>query len=548
MIRAFTEANPDYPVANSLAYSIYKMMPNDTDLTVFRKDRDIEGFNFAFIGDHFDYHTALDRYDRLDRNTLAHQGSYLVPLLDHFSRVPLDKLKSQDDWVYFNLPFYGLLSYPFNWIWPIYLIAVIVFLALLIWGFREGSLTQKGVLAGWVPMLMCLLINGLAGYFAWPLLNALYPSYGDMLHGFTYNGYLYIAAWAAFAVGSCFLVYGRFRKLSAADAMVAPAAFWLVVCGLLNHYLAGAAFFIIPGLALLMMLLFAIRQEHPNPYFLTALGIPALWILAPLVKLFPEGLGLKMMIAASLMTTFIFMLLLGILQRYPKKNRLGWLGLLVFLGLLAGAHFQSGFGPERPKPTSLLYALDTDSGQAFWATYEQVPSEWTQAYLKDAQSAAEALGSQTLSSKYSTGFTQVAGAPVKEVPTPEVRMIRDTILAGERQVSLEIVSRRAVNRLEVFVNDTPLAEARVCGLPLEQTYLQNRRGGKLVTRYVSYNQPTRLDLAFPADRPLELTIYEASNDLLTNPLFSVPPRPAGAIPMPFVLNDAVLLIKHLRFD
>lgn len=35
IIDAFKEAGVDYPVANSLAYSIYKKLPNDTDLTVF---------------------------------------------------------------------------------------------------------------------------------------------------------------------------------------------------------------------------------------------------------------------------------------------------------------------------------------------------------------------------------------------------------------------------------------------------------------------------------------------------------------------------------
>ncbi|MBN2869258.1 MAG: M28 family peptidase, partial [Flavobacteriaceae bacterium] len=72
LMKEFVAANPEYPVANSLAYSIYKMLPNDTDLTVFRRDGNIEGFNFAFIDDHFDYHTANDNYQRLDRNTLEH--------------------------------------------------------------------------------------------------------------------------------------------------------------------------------------------------------------------------------------------------------------------------------------------------------------------------------------------------------------------------------------------------------------------------------------------------------------------------------------------
>ena len=83
---------------------------------------------------------------------------------------------------------------------------------------------------------------------------------------------------------------------------------------------------------------------------------------------------------------------------------------------------------------------------------------------------------------------------------------------------------------------------------LSADYLKRRRGGKLITHFVSDNDPTRLDLAFAATSPLALTIYEASNDLLTNPLFSVPPRPEGQIPMPFVVNDAILVIKTLRFE
>lgn len=38
------------------------------------KMRIIRDFNFAFIEDHFDYHTAQDSYERLDRETLLHQA------------------------------------------------------------------------------------------------------------------------------------------------------------------------------------------------------------------------------------------------------------------------------------------------------------------------------------------------------------------------------------------------------------------------------------------------------------------------------------------
>ena len=69
LIKAFQDANPEYPVATSLMYSIYKMLPNDTDSTVLREDGDLDGFFFAFIDDHYDYHTANDNVERLDRLT-----------------------------------------------------------------------------------------------------------------------------------------------------------------------------------------------------------------------------------------------------------------------------------------------------------------------------------------------------------------------------------------------------------------------------------------------------------------------------------------------
>ena len=100
----------------------------------------------------------------------------------------------------------------------------------------------------------------------------------------------------------------------------------------------------------------------------------------------------------------------------------------------------------------------------------------------------------------------------------------------------------------MFTNDTPLKEATVNGIALSAYYLEHRRYGKLVTHYVSDNDATELLLRFPQASPLELTIYEASNDLLSNPLFSIPPRHENLLPMPFVLNDAVLQIKSLRFE
>ena len=548
LIEEFTEADPGFPVANSLAYSIYKLLPNDTDLTVFREDGDIEGFNFAFIDDHFDYHTANDSYERLDPETLTHQGSYLMPLLNHFSQSDISDLKSLNDYIYFNLPFYRLVSYPFEWIWPMFAIGLIAFIVTLVLGYRKNILSLQGIALGFIPALITLVVNGLIGYYGWSVILSLYPEYKDMLHGFTYNGHSYIAAFVLLSLAICFFAYNRFRKVKTADLMVAPIVIWLLINGLLGVYLPGASFFMVPLLAMLASFYIVVHQEKPNLIILILLAIPALWIHSPSIQMFPVGLGLKMIITSTLLTSLLFFLLIGIFGFYKDKHKWATLSLLIAIGFFVGAHFSSGFNADQPKPSSLLYVLDSDTGSAQWATYENVPSEWTSQYIGYDRKAPEALSNKTISSKYSTGFTYVSEAPVKELEGPILEKTLDTVIGNSRILEICVNSQRKVNRLELFTNKIELKSAMVNGTALGGYFLENRRGGKLVTHYMSDDDDTEIKLAFPKDSILELTIYEASNDLLEHPQFSVPARPDDNMPMPFVLNDAVLITKTVRFE
>ncbi len=547
LIKEFTKANPKYPVANSLAYSIYKMLPNDTDLTVFREDGDIEGFNFAFIDDHFDYHTAKDTYERLDKNTMAHQGSYLMPLLKHFSNTDLTNLKSLNDSIYFNVPFFNLISYPFEWIWPMFGLAVLCFVILLIFGFKRKKLNTIEVGKGFLPMLIALAINSVIGYFSWTVLKWMYPAYKDILHGFTYNGHTYIFAFVFMSIAVCFWVYNRFKKIDTANLLVAPIFLWLIICGLTSHFLSGASFFIIPVFALIATFMVLINQKMPNPYLLTFLGVPALFIFSPFIKMFPVGLGLKMMIATTIFVTLTFLLLLPVFGFYRKKKRLAYVSLILFFGCMISAHFNSGFDKDNAKPTSLLYVLDADTNKAQWATYENTLSDWTTQYLDNSKKAPEQLSDNTISSKYSSNFTYVTDAPVKEITPMRVEKTRDTIVGNNRLLEICITPERNINRLEVFTNTT-IESAKVNSVKLSDYFLENRRGGRLITHYVSNNEYTDLQLSIPKDSVLELTIYEASNDLLSNTQFTIPARPENNIPMPFILNDAILVTKTVRFE
>ncbi len=547
LIDEFIEANPKFPVANSLAYSIYKMLPNDTDLTVFREDADIEGFNFAFIDDHYDYHTALDVYERLDRNTLAHQGSYLMPLLSHFSNVDLTDLKSLNDSIYVNLPFFKLISYPFEWIFPMLIIVVLLFVGLLIHGFRKKELSAKGIFKGVLPALIVLIVNGVFGYFAWAVIKWWYPGFKDMLHGFTYNGHTYIMVCVLLSCAICFWVYHKYRKVNSQDLMVFPIFLWILICWAVAVYLEGASFFVLSLFGLLAAWFVTMKQKEPNAFLLVFLSLPAIFIFAPFMKMFPVGLGLKMLVATTVFCTLLFFLVLPFISQLNNKDRFSYLALFLFILFNISAHIKSDFNEDRPKPNSLLYVYDEDKQEAIWATYDNLLSEWNNQYLGSDKRIPEPNEYRTIPSKYRSNFTYVSTAQKKEIESSLIDIVRDTLIENERIIELCITPKRKVNRLDIYTNPIRLNSAKINNIAFSDYFLE-KRNRRLATHYISNNEYTELELRLPNDSDLELTLYESSNDLLTNSLFTIPERPKNNIPMPFVLNDAILTIKTFAFE
>jgi len=554
-INEFVKANPEYPVANSLMYSIYKMLPNDSDLTRFREDGNIDGFNFAFIGDHFDYHTSRDNFERLDRETLEHQGSYLMPLLHHFSENDVSNLKSSEDLIYFNVPALGLISYPFSWIMPMLILAVGLFILLLIYGLKRKRLIFGDIGRGFIPFLLSLICAIVIGIGLWKTLVFLYPNYSEMLHGFTYNGYTYIWTFAVLNLGVCFWLYGKFYKPGATVSFViAPIVFWLVICAAVAFKLKGASFFVIPTFFALLSLFVLIRQRKPNLILMALLCLPLLFIMSPFIQMFPVGLGLKNLVISCVFSVLIFGLLVSVFGFFKHQRR--W-GSLLMVGGIIGliiAHFNSDFNVDNPKPNSLVYVLDVNKNEAIWATYDAKLDGWTEPYFQSAVSSESSSFEVDFSSKYGTPLIWINEAPLKDVSVSSDSIYRDTIINKRRHVSFKIRPQRAISRYDVYAdNDLEFDDFKMNGVLAYRSETQskpfhNRRSNRLFTYYVADNEPLDVQMVVPPNQKTKFIIYESSNDLLTNPLFSVPPRPSDMITKPFILNDAVIVKKTIDIN
>ncbi len=548
LVQSFANAGPSYPVANSLMYSIYKMLPNDTDLTVFREYGDIPGYNFAFIDDHFNYHTAQDDVAHLSRESLAHQGSYVMPLLEYFADSNLADLSDANDRVYFSVP-YAIIHYPFGWNFVLLGVTIVIFLLTVFVGMGKRILVP-GIMGRGLALFMGVLATcGIIGFFGWKAIAGIYPEYADILHGFPYNGHSYITAFIFLALAVCFFFYsGTDSDGRAANYFVAPLLLWLIINTVLAIFLPGAGFFIFPTFAGVLMLGFFVLSQRSSALLNVILSIAALIVLAPLTVMFPIGLGMKLLAGSAVLIALIFGLLLPIFANFNYKPLFGALFTLLAVGMLIHAHINSGFEPGKARPNSLLYVYDADKDLASWATYDRELDPWTHTYLGDKVRETSTLHALPLSSKYNSSLTRVSEALIRTIPEPSVTFLRDTIVGKYRHLKIRIQPNRSVNRYDIFANPkAAIHNLRANGAsPIGQkgSYYR-RKGQRLLSYYVTDNRPLELEFAIAKDLGPDLEMLECSFDLMTNPLFEMARRKPDMMPKPFVLTDAVVIYKRI---
>ena len=550
LVKEFSNAKTKFPVSNSLMYSIYKMLPNDTDLTVFREQGNIQGFNFAFIDGHFNYHTQQDDIQHLNTTTLTHQGTYLMPLLKYFSNIDLNTTASTQDNVYFNVPFGFFISYPFSWVAPMTIVALGLLILFIFIGKAKRVISFREIFRGFVPLLGSLIISGLVTFLGWKILLEAYPQYNDLLNGFTYNGHAYIGAFVTLSIAISFAFYHHFSEGKITmNHFVAPLLLWIVINAFLANSLTGAGFLIIPVyFGIILFGIFVITQHYSLGLNLL-FCIPALAIVAPFIIMFPVGLGLKILYGSAILTVLVFGLLLPIFGAFSKKGIWTMLFFSISIGFFVYAGIHSGYEHGKAKSNSLLYVYNANTDSALWTTYDVNLDDWTKGYLGQTNQKAVGLNSLPITSKYNSTFTYSAIAPKVAVPPPTVTFIKDSVVGSNRYLKIKISPNRKVNRYDIYANTkmtfynfkaNGVSTSGQIGNRLE------RDDSKILCYYVVGNEPLVLEFYINKSSIFDMDLIESSFDLMTNPLFKIKPRSDWMMPTPFVLNDAVLVQQKIK--
>ena len=343
------------PVASSVIYPLYKRLPNDTDLTVF-KAAGLQGMNFAFADRYWDYHSAADNADRMDARSLQHMGDQALALARAFTSADLSRRDAAEA-VHFDVFTVGMITYRARWALPLAVAGLLLAIGAIVVALRARLTAAGPLLRGALASLGALTAALLAGVIANLLFTAARGAHAPkgMNPMMPWLAYVGLSAAASMAAGLA--LAPRSRAPGSPDAQAERVGLiggalliWTLPSLLLARTVVGASYlFTLPAIALAASLLLACRApkeasaERGARAAILAVGVSALlWF--PVARILLVMVGASASPAATLPVGLVVTTALPTLALFSGRSR--WITPLMTgaLGLVAAVATVAGVG------------------------------------------------------------------------------------------------------------------------------------------------------------------------------------------------------------
>lgn len=415
LMEVFAKSCP-HPHASSLMYALYKTLPNDTDLTVFKK-AGMSGLNFAFVGRWQSYHSALDTPENLDPRSLQQHGDSALTLSRAFLETDLKALSDppRQDAIYFDILGKAVLTYPMV-LGAVFAGGACVLFLVLLWRHRKE---EAGALAFFTGLGMGLATLVTGGVIATLIGLAVGPFRLGAPNRDPYGVRWFEAALLLSVLAFVWLEWGPMVRRFAGKLLPLGALFWWLAA-----LIATVA--LLPGASYLFCwpLLFALIGVALEKPWVGA--VVTLLLFAPVWHSLTLLLGFGMPPLLGVLAAFGLLPLVG-LVRQSARPLLLLCPLVLFLAALLC--YLAGALHRGPRTSSLAYILDTGKSQAQWVSLHP-PSAWTQSVLGAAPTKTTLQELPAFS----------APAPTRALPIPQLVRTdtRLTVTLPERATELSL--------------------------------------------------------------------------------------------------------------
>ncbi|MBD8497243.1 M28 family peptidase [Paenibacillus arenosi] len=359
LIQHFAEAAPE-PVTNSFMGDLYRLLPNDTDLTVTLR-AGIPGINFAYLGGWTAYHTPLDNLDNVELSTLQHQGENALAMARQFGDANLENLRSPDQ-VYFSL-FNLFIHYPQSIVTPITILLWFAVVALIVVAYRQQQIRLRGIMISVLAVIGSAILSLGAAYLLNQFISKLWAEKMTLFNGATYDAYLYhISFMLLTLLVQAFLMKKWNDRTNVLEIMLVGMMLFLVLLTVSAIWLPGASYlWMLPLIIHTIVIAFSLFKKDADKVLN---GVPAMLItaLAPIVlfttflHLLFQAMPLSLTLVLTVIFTFVLALLNPVCRLLTSHHR--WFVIVLsvcMVGLLAWGWINAVPSEARPMYEHLLH-------------------------------------------------------------------------------------------------------------------------------------------------------------------------------------------------
>jgi hypothetical protein len=534
--------------AGSVFTTIYRVLPNDTDLS----ELAVLGrpaLNFAFADGVERYHTSHDDVAYLDPRSLQHHGSQALALARAFGNGPLPRPFTGDA-AFFDLPLIGLVVYPesLSLLFAIAALALVCVVGVRV--MRHKPRWIVGAAVGAAGTLVATAIGAGVGYYYASIVTAIHahlpwggvPSWSPV-HALA----LTLLVTCVVTLCAAFL-----RRYAEADALQFGAmVVWATVSFIASLLAAGASYlFTWPVLLMAAATLVPRRRRVAAEVALwTAVSVTILLLggLAYTTAAVMLGLHGAGGVALALLTSLIIWLHLPVVERVtamPRLSGAAWLGA-VGIGFAIVGLVTVRRSDRHPAPSILVYTLDADSSSGAWLVTPAAAATnpWTKYLMESARTMP--LSSWTSRVFGPSRVMLARSVPRLDLAGPVATMTGDSTADGHRHVTLHVTAPAHTTSLTMRVRGASVLASNIDGRVVDTTRFRQRSSQWATQFWAVPPGGVTLGLTLVAGSSFELELLARSPGLPKLAGVTIPPRPLDVVPVQY--GDVTIVRRVARF-